>query len=232
MSTEAVESALRRRGEAIARMEPGRGEVRAALAWADRSRRRSRTPRRGAATLATGLACLLLGGAVATAATGVLDPALDVFFGGGEPPGRSLPASEVPEWLRPEPGFNAPEQVSVIASDGPEHLYAYRQRGSICFDYGHHVGECRSPAEWRHELEAEPWILRGPVGRSTWFGLVDASVATVRVEYGNGGAAEAPVGEGGFVLDVDPAREPQRLVAVDVSGEVVATRPLGAAGGP
>lgn len=225
MSTEAVERALRQRGEAIAQIRPGRGEVRAALSWADRPER-ARGSRRGLATLATGLACLLLGGAAATAATGVLDPALDVFLGGGDAPGRSLQASEVPDWLRPEPGFNAPDGVSVIASDGSEQLYAYRQSGSICFDYGHHVGECRSPDEWRRELEAEPWILRGPVGESTYFGLVDANVASVRVDYGDGAAAEAAVGEGGFVLDLDPARDPQRLVALDAAGDEVASRSL------
>ena len=226
MNPENVENAIREHGRAISRMRPASHEVRAALAWKNRQSDRLRVSRRGSAALTAGLACLLLGGAVATAGTSVLAPALDVFFGGGDPPGRSLPASEIPSWLQPEPGFNAPDKVSVIASDGPEHLYAYRQSNSLCFDYGHHVGECRSPAEWRQELDVEPWILRGPVGKSTFFGLVDASVTSVRVDYDAGPPAEVAVGEGGFVLNVDPTRGPQRIVALDASGDVVVSRSL------
>lgn len=226
MNPENVENAIREHGRAISRIRPASHEVRAALAWKNQRAGRRRTSRQGLSAFAAGIACLLLGGAVATAGTSVLAPALDVFFAGGGPPGRSLPASEIPSWLQPEPGFNAPDKVSVIASDGREHLYTYRQGGSLCFDYGHHVGDCRSPAEWRQALEDEPWILTPPLGRFTFFGLVDAKVTSVRVDYAAGPPAEVAVGEGGFVLDVDPTRDPQRIVALDASGNVVVSRSL------
>jgi hypothetical protein len=162
---------------------------------------------------------------VATAATGVLNPALDSFFGGGDPPGETLAAGELPDWLRPAPGFNAPDEVAVVAGDGPEHLYAYRQGNQICFDYGHHVGECRSPDEWRLDLESHPWIIRGPVGRVAWYGLVGVDTASVRIQYRDG-EDEVPVHDGGFVVVPDPSRGPQVLIALDGSGDQVAEQPL------
>lgn len=227
MDPASVENALEERGQTIARIHPDLSEVRAAVAWT-RGRQRPRGGRRGFATLATGLACLLLGAAAATAATGVLDPALNAFFGGGDAPGEALPETRVPTWLQPAPGFNAPDEVSLLASAGSEHLYAYRQSGSICFDYGQHVGECRSPGEWGRELERNRWILRGPVGKTLWFGLVNPEFASVRVEYTQGVPVEVAVTNGGFVAAIDWARGPQRLIGLDASGEVVASRSLAA----
>jgi len=227
MDPASVENALEERGQEIARMHPDLSEVRAAVALTV-GRRLPRRSRRGFATLATGLACLFLGAAAATAATGVLSPALDAFFGGGDAPGEALPEVRVPSWLRPAPGFNAPDKVSLLASAGSEHLYAYRQGGNICFGYGDHVGECRSPAEWSRELERDRWILRGPVGKAEalWFGLVNTEFASVRVEYTEGLPEEVAVTSGGFVAAIDRARGPKRLVGLDASGEVVASRSL------
>jgi hypothetical protein len=229
MDPASVENALRERGQTIARMYPNLSEVQAAVARTE-GRRHPRGGRRGFATLATGLVCLLLGAAAATAATGVLDPALDAFFGGGDAPGEALPETRVPTWLQPAPGFNAPDEVSLLASAGSEHLYAYRQSGSICFGYGGHVGECRSPGEWSRELERDRWILR-PVGKAEalWFGLVNTEFASVRVEYTEGAPEEVAVTNGGFVAAIDWARGPQRLIGLDASGQGVASRSLVAA---
>lgn len=226
MNSQPIEDALRSRAEEVRLLQPEPGRLAAALARADRKAPLSTGRRRPLGALAVGFACLLLGAAVATAATGLLGSALDSFFGGGAPPGRQLSGQEVPEWLQPAPGFNAPGEVSVVASAGDEHLYAYRQRDSLCFDYGHHVGECRSPGEWRRELEAQPLFVRGPVGESTWFGLVDAEIASVRVEYASGEPTEIAVSNDGFVAVLAPARHPQRLVGLDAAGEEVAARPL------
>ena len=227
MSRNSVEAALRRHVEGIEHLRPDPGRVRAAMAAASGSAAGGRrwTP------LATALACLVMGAAVATAATGLLDPALESFLHGGKPPGRQLPGRELPSWLRPAPGYNAPDEVSVVAATGKERLYAYRQRGWICFDYGHHAGECRKPREWRSDLEEAPWVLRGPLGRSVWFGLVDASVVSVRVEYGDGGSVDVAVRNGGFVADLDRPRNPQRLIGLDPSGGTVVSRALIAGGG-
>lgn len=226
MNQESIEDALRSRGEAIASLRPDRSGVEAALARAEVRQPRPPARRRPIGALAVGLACLLLGAAAATAATGLLGSGLDSFFGGGAPPGRQLAGSEVPSWLQPAPDFNAPGEVSVVASDGGESLYAYRQRGSVCFDYGHHVGECRSPSEWRRELEAKSWILRGPVGRSIWFGLVGADITSIRVEYLQGETTEVAVSDEGFVAALDPTRNPQRIVALNASGVEVVDQPL------
>jgi hypothetical protein len=221
MSRDSVDGALRKHAKSIEQMRPDRERIRLAVAAASQSA----TGRRWA-PLATGLACLLLGGAVATAATGLLDPALESFLHGGSSPGRQLSGKQLPSYLRPAPNYNAPDEVSVVAASGKEHLYAYRQRGWICFDYGGHVGECRTPREWRSDLEKDPWILRGPVGRSVWFGLVDAGVALVRVEYRAGGTTDVTVHNGGFVLDADRDRDPQRLVALDASGNEIVSTPV------
>jgi len=222
VSRDSVEGTLRRHAEGIEHLRPDPERIRAAVAAAATQG----AVKRRWAPLATALACLLLGGAVATAATGLLDPALESFLHGGRSPGQQLSGNSLPSWLRPAPDYNAPDEVSVVAASGKENLYAYRQRGWICFDYGHHAGECRTPREWRSDLAEEPWILRGPLGRSVWFGLVDAGIALVRVEYREGGTTAATVHNGGFVLDADRARDPQRLVALDASGNEVVSMPV------
>lgn len=221
MSRSSVEGALREHATGIEHLHPDPERVRAALAAAA-----GQGAKRRWAPIATALACLLLGGAAATAATGLLSPALESFLHGGKAPGRHLAGNQLPSWLRPAPHYNAPDEVSVVAASGEERLYAYRQRGWICFDYGHHAGECRRPREWRRELEKAAWVIHGPLGRSVWFGLVDASVALVRVEYREGGTTDVTVHNGGFVLDADRARDPQRLIALDPSGNEVISAPV------
>ncbi len=222
MNRESVDGALRNHVEGIELLRADPARIRAAVtAAADQG-----PVKRRWAPLATALACLLLGGAIASAGTGLLDPALESFFHGGKAPGRELAGDQLPSWLQPSPGFNAPDEVSVVAASGTEHLYAYRQRGWICFDYGHHVGECRTPREWRTDLEKAPWVLRGPVGRSAWFGLVDAGIVAVRAEYAQGPPAEVRVRNGGFVAVLDRARGPQRLVGLDASGGEIVSQPV------
>jgi hypothetical protein len=218
-----VDGALRKHAEDIEQMRPDPERIRVAMAAA--ATRRAAAGRR-LTPLATALVCLVLGAAAATAATGLLNPALESFLHGGKTPGRQLTESQLPSYLQPAPHYNAPNEVSVVAASGEERLYAYRQRGWICFDYGSHAGECRKPREWRSELEKAPWILRGPLGRSVWFGLTDASVALVRVEYREGGTTDVLVRNGGFVLDADRARDPERLIALDESGNEIASTPV------
>lgn len=222
MSRNSVEEALREHAAGVERLRPDPERIRVALAAAAN---RSAAAGRRWTPLVTTVACLVLGGAIATAATGLLNPALESFLHGGKSPGRQLSGKALPSWLQPAPHYNSPDEVSVVAASGEEHLYAYRQRGWICFDYDHHAGECRRPPEWRSDLEKSPWILRGPMGRSVWFGLVDASVALVRVEYREGGTTDVLVRNGGFVLDADRSRNPQRLIALDASGNEIASAP-------
>ena len=62
-----------------------------------------------------------------------------------------------------------------------------------------------------------------------WFGLVNTEFISVRVEYSEGAPEEVAVTNGGFVAVIDRARGPKRLVGLDASGEVVASRSLEAA---
>lgn len=226
MSREPIENSIRRYVRAMESLQPDPVRLRAVLSAQERRSAARPGTRRRWMPLAVGLACLVLGGAVAGAATGLLDPAVDAFLGGGNPPGRQLTGEDVPGWLQPAPDFNAPSEVSVVAAAGDERLFAYRQRNYLCFEYGDHVGDCRSPHEWRRQLEADPLFVVGPIGESVCFGLVGADVDSVRVEYVSGESAEIEVTNGGFVADVDPARDPQRVVALDASGEEVASRSL------
>jgi hypothetical protein len=222
-----IEAELSRYVARIEQLQPDPARLRAAITPTGQARRRA--GRHRWTPLAVGLACLLVGATVAAAATGWLDSALDSFLHGGKAPGQVLSGNDLPNWLRPSPGFNAPDEVSEVAAAGDERLYAYRQGGNICFDYGHHVGECRSPKEWRRELEKETWIVRGPVGRFVWFGLVDASVVSIKAEYRRGAPVEVPVTNGGFVADLDRARDLERLVGLDAARtEVVALSVAGA----
>ena len=216
-----VQKALKEHARAIGDLQPDPERIHVAVLGAAR-----KAPGRRWTPLVTGIVCLLLGAAVATAATGLLDPALESFLHGGKSPGRQLSGNQLPSYLRPAPNYNSPDEVSVVAASGEERLLAYRQRGWICFDYGTHVAECRTPREWRRDLEKAPWILRGPVGRSVWFGLVDAGVALVRVEYREGGTTDVTVRNGGFVLDADRARDPQRLIALDAAGNEIVSTPV------
>jgi len=228
MSEVSVEESIRSFVGEIERLSPDPDRLGAAITAAAHGEQPRSAPRGHRWTLpAIGLATLLLGAAAATATTGALNSVVDSFLGGGDPPGRQLSGELVPSWLQPSPGFNAPDEVSVVASAGDEHLYAYRQGNYICFDYGHHVGECRSPAEWRSELEMRKLFVRGPVGQSTLFGLAGSGVSSVRAEYGDGPPTEVAVTDGGFVVDLDQAREARRLVGLDASGAVVAEQPLG-----
>jgi hypothetical protein len=203
--------------------------LQAAIAKAATRPRRGSHRRRGT-PLAVGFACLLLSAGAAAAATGWLGSALDHFFDGGSVPGRELSGRDLPEWLRPSPGFIAPSEVSEVAAAGDERLYAYRQGGHICFDYGHHVGECRSPGEWRQELERKPWIVRPTARNSVWFGLIDEDVASVEVEYRQGATEDVAVSNGGFVALLDRSRDPERLVGRDSTGNEVVSEPLAAEG--
>jgi hypothetical protein len=221
-----IQEALQRRAEAIGHLQPDPRRLQAAvMASGSSMTRRSTLSHPRWAPLAVSLACLLLGAAVAAAATGWLGSALDPFFHGGDAPGRELSGNDLPSWLRPSPGYNAPSEVSEVAAAGDEHLYAYRQGKNICFGYGHHVGECRSPEEWAHELEVKPWIVR-PGNRSVWFGLVDANVTSVEIEYRRGAPTDVPINNGGFVALIDRARGPRRLVGLDAKGAKVASQPL------
>jgi hypothetical protein len=98
--------------------------------------------------------------------------------------------------------------------------------------YDGHVGECAGPGYWRNELARHPVVLRGPTLSQSpeqfahttlgnLYGFVDASVAKVRLEYPDGSSKLASAATGGFLVPIDLARHPRRLVALDAAGEEV-----------
>lgn len=228
MNEDSIEKALQAHADALAALEPAAGQVGRTIARA-RAGQFGRRARPESMTVALLLSCLVLGAAVAAAA-GILPSPLSSFLRGGDPPGKELSGDELPSWLRPKPGYTPPTEVSVVASAGAERLLASRLRGYICFEYGHHVGECKQPRAWRQELRKSSWILRGPIhgrgGTEVWFGLAAAGISTIRVDYRDGGAAVTAVGNGGFVLEVDSRRHPHRIVGLDRAGNEVAARDL------
>jgi hypothetical protein len=228
MSRDFVELALADRAAAANGLTVGDERVRQLVRDARQSDApRPRRVRRGRMSMATGLVCLLLGGVIASGAAGTIGSALDPFLGGGDPPGAPLSQSELPSWLDPAQTGVSVDDASVIASAGPMRLVAYRQGENVCFHYGRSVGECALPAYFAEQLSESSWILRGPTNpvgeRQTLFGFVDDSIATVRVEYADGPATPVKIENGGFVVELDKARGPERVVGLDASGQEVAT---------
>jgi hypothetical protein len=233
MSKDFVEIALTERAAAANGLTAGDAQVSQLMRDAHRPvTPRLRRARRGRMSFATGFACLLLGGVVASAATGALGSALDPFLGGGDPPGTSLVQSELPSWLDPAQTGVSVDDASVIASSGPIRLVAYRQGDDVCFHYDRNVAECALPSYYAEQLSESDWILRGPTApvgeRKALFGFVNDNIATVRVEYADGPATPVKIENGGFVVNLDHARGPERVVGFDASGqEVASSAPLG-----
>jgi len=226
-------------------LEPTPAEVRAALRGA-RARPRRRLSRRPAglrpalasswAAIAAAVLVVALGTAVAVpqsraALAGALDR-LERFLGGGEAPGRPLPAGEpadVLNWL----GDAAPGSPRVLASAGAERLVAFRERrtGGACFSLGRHLNECGDLAHWRERLAggvvAPLFTTPGRAGGVVVWGIAEDPVARVELRYRDGGAARAAVPHNGFVLHAEPGRGPRDLVARDAGGRLLASADVG-----
>jgi hypothetical protein len=190
---------------------------------------RPRRVRRGRMSFATGFACMMLGLVVAGGGTGAIGSALDSFLGGGDPPGAPLSQSKLPSWLDPAKTGVSVNDASVIASSGPIRLVAYRQGDDVCFHYDRTVAECALPSYYAEQLSESDWIIRGPTApvgeQKTLFGFVNDNITTVRVEYADGPATAVKVENGGFVVNLDEARGPERVVGLDASGNEVVSGP-------
>jgi hypothetical protein len=229
MKDATIKQELRKRGAAARELSPTAAQVSAAVSASRRGRRgRTLSLRRGSPILAVGL-CVLLGGAGALAATNVLNPGFGAFLGGGNPPGRALSPAEIPAWVTDY----AKGRVSVVAEAGSHRLIAYHdETGAVCLEFDGHATLCEGPGELRRELTEEPVVLFGPTlsqppgrfpetTRANLYGFVDGSVAKVRLEYPDGSSELASAATGAFIVPLDLARHPVRLVALDSTGEVV-----------
>lgn len=152
------------------------------------------------------------------------------FLTGGDPPGTPLPADDNDAFLNSLRGTDA-TNGAIIAQAQSLRLVAYRDpaTGMACFVYGGSVAACRPDAEWTALLAASPVFLTGPTpeadstGRLPLYGLVADNIATIRVEYADGGSERIDDVRHGFIVFADPVRTPTTLTAQDATGATVAT---------
>jgi hypothetical protein len=118
-------------------------------------------------------------------------------------------------------------QPRVIAAAGGYKLFAYIERsGSLGFDLGTGFGLGGYTARSFHDSALE---VLGPGsmlhtdanGHVPLFGISAEAVKSVRLVYGSGPPLEVGGIDGGFVLLVEPGREPREIVAYDGDGEVL-----------
>ncbi len=119
-------------------------------------------------------------------------------------------------------------QPRVIAAAGGYKLFAYIERsGALAFDLGNTgFGMGGFTA---HNFHDSPLEVLGPGamrhadadGHVPLFGISAPSVKSVQLIYGSGPPLEVGDINGGFVLLVEPGREPREVVAYDGNGEVL-----------
>ncbi|HWI95890.1 MAG TPA: hypothetical protein VNS60_07490 [Solirubrobacterales bacterium] len=124
-------------------------------------------------------------------------------------------------------------QPRVIAAAGGYKLFAYIERsGSLGFDLGTGFGLGGYTAHSFHESAIE---VLGPGsmlhtdahGHVPLFGISARAVKSVRLVYGSGPPLEVDGIDGGFVLLVEPGREPHEVVAYDGNAEVLGRKAIG-----
>lgn len=247
MSKLQIDEGLLRAALAPARcLEPSEAEVAGVLARlesgtprdAGHPRRRAgrrRIARPAIAALALLLACFYAvpgtRGAIDHAAEGVAG-SFSGWLGGdsAKAPGVPLKAhQEAPSYFHDGAwSWRHVHQPRVIAAAGGYKLFAYIESGgALGFDLGntgfgmggftarnfHHSPlEVLGPGAMRH-ADAD--------GHVPLFGISAPSVKSVRLLYGSGPPLEVSDVNGGFVLLVEPGREPREVVACDGNGEVL-----------
>ena len=119
-------------------------------------------------------------------------------------------------------------QPRVIAAAGGYKLFAYiESSGALGFDLGNTgFGMGGYTARNFHDSPLEvlgPGAMRhaDADGHVPLFGISAPSVKSVQLVYGSGPPLEVSDINGGFVLLVEPGREPREVVAYDGNGEVL-----------
>lgn len=197
-------------------------EVQAVLA------RHARPRHRRALAPVLAFAAALLVAVVVPQTRAEITDALRAVLHGGSLPGKAVPSSELPGWLK-QLRFADGGDPRVIAEVDGERLLVYRQHsGTLCFDLGGHVGICDFTEQ---DLFAEqPVALLGPTppgksGRFRLWGLALASVKRVEVTFADAPPVSVPV-DGAFGIALDPTSSPQQLAAYDEEGRRLATLDL------
>jgi hypothetical protein len=122
----------------------------------------------------------------------------------------------------------------VIAAAGGYKLFAYIQRsGSLGFDLGNTgfgMGGYTAHSFRDSALEVlGPGSMRyaDADGHVPLFGISAAAVKSVELAYGSGPPLKVDSVDGGFVLLVEPGREPREVIAYDGEGEVLGRKAIG-----
>lgn len=125
-------------------------------------------------------------------------------------------------------------QPRVIAAAGGYKLFAYIENsGALGFDLGNTgVGMGGYTARNFHDSPMEvlgPGAMRhaDADGHVPLFGISARAVKSVQLVYGSGPPLEVSGIDGGFVLLVEPGRDPREVVAYDGDGEVLARNAIG-----
>jgi hypothetical protein len=125
-------------------------------------------------------------------------------------------------------------QPRVIAAAGGYKLFAYIERsGALGFDLGNTgVGMGGFTAHNFHDSAIEvlgPGAMRraDAHGHVPLFGISAEAVKSVQLVYGAGPPLQVSGIDGGFVLLVEPGREPREVVAYDGDGEVLERKAIG-----
>jgi len=216
----------------LARLRPetrrGAGRARREAAW-----RRLALPAVAAlALLFAGFYAVPLTRAAFEDAAGSVAGSFSAWLGGdpAEAPGVPLKAhQEAPYYFRDGSWSRQHvHQPRVIAAAGGYKLFAYiESSGALGFDLGNTgfgLGGFTA-----HNFHDSPLEVLGPGamrhadadGHVPLFGISAPSVKSVQLVYGSGPPLEVSDINGGFVLLVEPGREPREVVAYDANGEVL-----------
>lgn len=160
--------------------------------------------------------------------------ALDAFFDGGQTPGVTTDAGNLPAWLtgsvRLPVAQASPGSQRLLAQQDGQQLFGYRdaRTGRACLVFGADSDTCSDSAEW-HRLFSDHGLLKlasgvGPTadGRVAVFGLARSAVVTVELRDGETVINSTPVTNGGWVI-VAPQGQHDSLVGLDRNGRPVET---------
>jgi hypothetical protein len=190
-----------------------------------------------ALALATGVTALLCGTAYAVPSTRTAFSEFTGSFsswilgGGDEAPGRALsPSADLPGWWFERSG------ARLIAETGGARLFAVSTEGDagpmLEFSLGTGHGIADTLEGWQRRLEGHNVSVLGSAlfedggfldddGRAPLMGLSTTAVRRLELRYLDGAPLIGDVGDGGFVLLVEPWRRMRELLAFDASGHLL-----------
>jgi hypothetical protein len=159
------------------------------------------------------------------------------FFDGDNLPGRPLENSDnAPAWLEAE-GLTGQR---VLASSSVYSLYlVHESGGNFGFGLDGSVAISDTAAGWESQFADNSMVILGTgtrpddQGRVPLYGVTAGNVANVELLYEDGSTRTAAAEAGGFVLMLDRARGPAKLVALDPNGaqlQVIDAHRFGTAG--